>query len=1596
VKMALCLVLMFLLPLAFHAVPPAQLVPEAEDSVEHTQGRAQTTWSGTQTLTGTYTIGVADEVIIQPCTVVRLSANERIIVDGRLTVLGTQSCPVILEASGLGDHEGIQFNASSSGRGSLVQNLTIEDAIYGVTVYGSNPVMENLTVVNPDRVAVDLFSSAAPRITDLYVDQAGRDLGFQGDWRYGLGLSVGSGSTPIVKRAVFSDILTRAVNIWGGSGGLIQGITVDNCTGSSWAMAAGIWVEDSQPLLTNISISSSDTGIVIRHIDDGGYTHAVVRHAHISDSMYRGVYVDKNNHTNYTNYETADFTNLTITGTGGPNAKTPNIGYAALEVNATGAWFDDTLIEDSTTVGVRLYFVDSTTTFRNLTVRNSGDPGQGPHEAGIAVRSSFFAPTFDGLEVSGSVGPGVHSTSGGAMQGSDWVLHNNTKQGIIVDRATVVVEGMHVADNGYSAAHVLDARRIDFWNLSAENNGASPSATPEEQAGLYYFESNNVESASGDVRCWNCSISGSTGQGVLAVNSVDLWLEGMHLSGNNPSLPAFEVDNGDTMPGGASGRVHVTNVHVEAESPGQPAVKFHRAAVEVNGLTMTGNHTGLDWRGDNNGQFASILNNSVLSGTQCALFEGHASLGGHSNRISTACTGSITFTDSQVNFSGLIDDRAGAGSPTVLNLDGTSNLHLHQPVNVSASAAVLASGATLDVAWDLTVWVINNNSNGIPGASVNVTFSSFEPSITLPTNDDGTLFLPDFISQRWTASGASALNTAEVDCGYFSVENTTTATFGGDLVVYCHLPLANQAPFIRWTSPVDGAVYPSGAEVFFNASDSWDLDNDALTFKWRSSLNDDIVAGCSGVFNSNDDPADGAPFLANGDPFTQVPPYCQLSDGIHEISLQVCDIAHCVEEIRIIELVNFAPVLAVDFEPALNPWSELIMPQTGTVTINTTGTYDPEGDDFDCLITFSGYNRQNPSLGNQGGCPEELTYTFDHVDDDPPASFTMTVLAWDEVGNNASYSVPVMLFNEIPDPVFTVNRSSSASEALVTFDGSATEDPEGDALSITFTSSLDGVLQVGSEMVWEGHLSRGVHTITMEVTDDRAEHANQSKSTSILLTVDNAEPVAVIASPPAQTFDSSELMFFSANGSGDYDAACSTFPTEGEWVCAEVEPATGSEFLVVTWTSSLDGRLTPEGEDWLLFEGRLSAGEHEITLSVDDGIHEPITTTRTITVTPSAPVLGLVSPQPGTVHPSSTTFMLDASESVDYDGDDFTITLRSSQLNEPLLVDVDPNQQHAFSLNAGEHQMTVTLTDDTGASRDEGFALTVVESAPVLVLISPENRQSIVPGGALVLEEASYDADNDLTVREWRRYAPELSEPEVLSTRSKDELTGLLPGEYHLSLYVEDARGNSVEQHVNITIQSSLPSLDRTSLVLNSETFTQNELNVLTVRIALSDPDGTTDDVRVNITLGMQQWEANLSDEDGDGVWEGTLEWRPETTGRPLLKVVAKDGEGDQANIDFMSRNLVVEAPQDDMRGLLLAGGALALVSVAGLVAFMMSRRRRALEDIDLLTSWDAFKAPAQEVAGGQKSVPALEGNAMDGTDEVQAELETELDLDLE
>ena len=1536
----LALGLLFLL--LFMSTSPMVQPFAPESDVAETSGRATTTWSGTVSLTSDYFVNVQDELLITSCTSVVMSPGIRIYVDGRLTIQGTSTCPIVLSSSSTtGDHEGIQFNTSSNGRGSTINHLHIEDAIYGMTLYGSNPILNNVTIFNPDRVGIDMFGSSSPVIRDLHVEQAGRNIPFQNDWRYGIGLSVGDGSTPIVQGAYFTDHLLRGLNLWGASGGLYRDIVMDNISGSVLGEAAGVWVEDSVPLFEDLSIDKSDTGIIVRHIDDSGYTRAVFRDVDISNSMYRGVYLDKNNHTNYTNYETADFTNLTVRGTGSSGATSPGIAFAAIEINATGAWMENVLVDDASSVGVRLFFVDSTTTLRNMTIRDAGEAGQGAHSAGLSIQTSFFAAHLESIEISGSPGPGIHSSSGGSLQGTDWNLHNNSEQGLYIDSATVVVDGLTSSDNGFSAAHVFDARYVTFSNVTSTNDG-SLGSNAMEQAGLSYQKSNDLETASGDVACMSCHVEASQGHGVYVIDSVDLWLDNLSITDIDATLPAMFVDNGGLILGTQGGRFNLMNANIDHESLTQPALYIEQAAGNIDGLILQGNHNGIYWDADHNGNFPSTLSNTEFVGTECLKLVNHPDLGGYGNTIGTDCSGRVWIENSDVNFSNLVD----ASGTHVLDLDASSALHLHQPNNVDLTMANIPSGAVIDVAWDVTVWVVNNRSNGIPNAYANVSFTQFEPSVSKFTNDLGVVELTDFIGQRWTNSGASAINDVTVECGYDSESNTTTVSFDGDKVMYCVLELDNQPPFLNWTSPMDGDVFPSQGQVLFDAQESWDLDDDPLTLTWTSSL-DGVISSAQST----------APFSVN-DGVSGI----SLSDGIHDLTLEVCDNAgHCISETRTIELTNLAPELNVSFDPSLTQWNELIMPQTGTVSINTTGTFDPEGDDFACLITFGGYNRQGPEWGNQWVCPEVLTYTFDHYTDDPPESFFLNVFAWDEVGNNATYTVEVKLYNEMPTAAFTLERNGTASEDAIFFNGNSSADPENNPVSFEWWSNVDGTLMVGQgieNISWNGHLSRGVHQVELRITDDRMDHGGQMSVVSQLITVDNSAPRAVIEELTIfDDLDSSILIPFSANGSGDFDSACFTFPTDGNWHCAESEPAAGSEFLQIDWSSSLDGRLTPENEDWLTFETRLSAGVHDITLTLNDGINPNVTATRTLTVAESAPILVLDSPVNGSQFASSDSIVIDARNSVDYDEDEFTLTLRSyddaSSTYIPVLSDVSTSTVHQIQLDAGLRDIQIELVDATGKSRVESLELLIVPSDPEAVIVSPTNLDSIGPGAIIVFEGASSDADDDLVTREWRLHVPGL-QTSVLSTQSTFTQV-FAPGSHHVSLYVQDARGASSEQHINFTVRSSLPELVQTSLVLSQTEFVSDERVTLDVSVQLIDADGTTDDVRVDIVHNIQTWTFNLSDDGGDGIWTGSLEFQPSGTGQPSLKVIATDGEGDSASVDILYSPLKVVEPESG--GFMSTGVLIGAVSIAILVALLMTlqRRRATAAEMKIIDSWGVF-----------------------------------------
>ena len=554
----------------------------------------------------------------------------------------------------------------------------------------------------------------------------------------------------------------------------------------------------------------------------------------------------------------------------------------------------------------------------------------------------------------------------------------------------------------------------------------------------------------------------------------------------------------------------------------------------------------------------------------------------------------------------------------------------------------------------------------------------------------------------------------------------------------------------------------------------------------------------------------------------------------------------------------------------------------------------------------------------------------------------------------------------MPESSFTLERNGTASEDIIFFNGSSSYDPEGNDVSFEWWSNVDGTLMIGNDIdniSWDGYLSRGVHLIELRVTDNRMEHGGQMSVYSELITIDNSVPKAVIEDLDVfDNLDSSILIPFSANGSGDWDSACSTFPTEGVWHCSEIEPAAGSEFLQIVWVSDVDGLLTPEGEDWLTFEERLSPGEHVITLSISDGINPVVTTIRSLSVSTSAPVLGLDSPQNNSVYSSSEMILFDARSSIDYDGDEFTMTVREydsvTETYVPLLTDVNASITHSINLDAGEQDVQIELIDSTGAIRIEYVHLIIEASDPVAVILSPSNLESIDPGATILFEGDSSDADGDLVVREWRLWpsTTQVSNGQVtvLSTQSTFSQV-FAPGSHHISLYVEDARGAVTQDHINFTVRSSLPELVRTSLQLSQTEFVSGEIVTLEVSIQLIDADGSTDDVRVDIDHLIQSWSFNLSDADGDSVWTGSIEFQPEGEGSPSLKVIATDGEGDNANIDILSEPLkVVGEEADGFLSTPVLIGAVSLVLLVGLL-ITIQRRRQANAEMKLIDTWGVF-----------------------------------------
>ena len=1500
--------------------------------------KSTTVWNGTINLVDGYTVESGEILIVEAGTEINLGDDKDILIAGRITIQGSSSSPVILNSI-IGNHDGLIFNSSSNGLGSIIDNLTIRNSEYGITIYGSNPTINNLTVENADLVAIDLFDSASPRINDLIIEGGGQDIPLNTNWRKGIGLSVGASSSPIVNGALINDLVTRGLNYWGNSGGIISNLHVSNISGATTTIAAGIWVEDSLPLIIDSSVKRSDNGIYVRHITQGWNTRPTFTNVIVEDSQYRGVMVEQYNHSQFSNLPmNAVFTNLIIRGTGGIDAKTPGLGIAALDVNTSGIKIEGALIENNPVVGFRAYMIDSSMIVNNLTLLGNGENGLSVpfnDRAGLFWRSSNWGtsgpPTLNNLVVRNSSGPGILLWKGG-VRGTNWETSENGASGVDFREFHPDVNAIQSMNNTGHGVSVRDSSNVELEYIVTSGNGVG-SLSANLGSGFYFDESNDVVSGGKNVSCYVCT-SIDDNYGITVEDSIDLQLDTLTII-NSINSPAFSADNSGLS---QNGNIIINDILIYSNStdPDSYAIELNDVDAEISNLEIQVDNKGLYWNAE--GSLISYLNDSIIDSQNtdsCLDLVDHSEL--LINNTGLRCNSSPSIDASFVNMTNSFFYSNSSSKNFLMK----SSSHLRWiSSSVMDTPSFQSDDNIVDEMWFVETHVLNQYLNHIPFSSVNLSFDNYESEYFQILPYEGIDILGPFIGERWTPiSGWSEVNNVHTGCDYDLVHNDSESfELNSNKVVNCILEISNQPPIIIWLLPESDGVYASGSEVIFDASSSWDLDNELMTYSWSSNIDGDITSSCQ--FNDNN-----SIIIANGI-------FQCLSDGIHQITLEVCDSSfNCAIEVRTIELSNSPPLLTVDTTPDISAWGTLYLGKTASVNIDLTGTSDPENDELSCWIRVS-YEQNDTFLQD---CPGQINKTFPFA----PNQFSVTVFATDGINSPVTWTFNVELFNELPIASFEIITTGTKSQDILSLDGTNTFDPEGDEIKFEFWSDIDGLIDSGvtpeNSIQWSGTLSKGTHLITMYASDDIPNHAGRWTSSEKTLVIENSPPVALISFPnEGYSTDSGFLIPFDASGSGDWDIACLDLENSTGIICNHFSESS-KDLVSVLWQSNLISE--PIGSEWK-FEARLPAGEHEISLILDDGDGGNAVFSTSITVDEAAPVLVLTSPEESIDVYSNLPVLFDFRDSFDPDGDDFTVSIFSDLIESPILENKTNDYWYNDYIPAGNHVLSFVLTDSTGKSSIYYQELNVFETSPVAGIRDFSDGQYIPPGREIILNASpSFDYDNDIILYEW-------SLGDGTSIGNKEQVSVYFPpGPVRINLIVTDSRGASDSISINLTIGASSPVLSELIITPNSLVF--DEVNAIFVTVKLEDLDGTTQMLFCKFKAGVIDREFQLRDDGtegdliaGDNIWTLETALLIDDGGTAKVEVWAIDGE-------IVSPVLIELLPieSDDERNLiswLFSGGLpllLVLITISVIIGILYSvqRRKELAKDLGMIESWSTF-----------------------------------------
>lgn len=359
--------------------------------------------------------------------------------------------------------------------------------------------------------------------------------------------------------------------------------------------------------------------------------------------------------------------------------------------------------------------------------------------------------------------------------------------------------------------------------------------------------------------------------------------------------------------------------------------------------------------------------------------------------------------------------------------------------------------------------------------------------------------------------------------------------------------------------------------------------------------------------------------------------------------------------------------------PVADAGPDRLMAENDTILIDGSASHDPEGTVLSFVWSLDGVAISTGPELTRGPLPLGTTETL-----------TLTVT--DRSGASSTDSMTLTVVTNDP-PVANAGPNQTVHYLQpVTFDGTASSDPEGAALEHIWTIYGPGELQVSEFPYITGPIiltgptptyrfdQAGIYTATLTVTDN----VGASASDVMYLTLTNEPPVADAG--PDQTIRTLETVTMDGSGSSDPEGA----PLDYVWSHNGVQIATGPTPVV----------------------GPFDAGDQTITLTVSDGNGGSASDTMVLTALNRPPVADAGADRTAVY---TETVYIDGSGSFDPEG---------LPLSYAWTVDGAPvSSTYPILYNgrwsAGTYDIAVTVTDDHGISDTDNMVLTVTNEAPV-------------------------------------------------------------------------------------------------------------------------------------------------------------------------------------------------------------------------------------------------------------------------------------------